>query len=528
MPLTIEEMKSEILKSGKDPAYFINNYAKISHPQRGTLPFELYPFQKDVISELQNNRFNIILKARQLGMSTTIAAYAAWVMLFHRDRNILVVATQKAKAANIIKKVKIVFKNLPSWMMLSEAITNNKFSVELDNGSQIVASSTGADAGRSEALSLLIVDEAAHVEGLDELWAGIYPTLSTGGRCVALSTPMGTGNWFHKFFVEAEQDLNDFNPVTLMWDIHPERDLEWFQKETRNMSRRKIAQELECNFNASGDTVISPEDINRMKSLVREPLYRTGFDNNVWVWEDPKPEYSYLLVADVSRGDGEDYSAAHVINLETSEVVLEYKGKPSPDAFSEVLYEVGINYGACLLSVENAGVGWTVLDKLKDKNYPALYYAEKHSHAFVEAYNAETRNNVLPGFSTTTKTRPLIIAKLEECIRNESFISFSKRYVSELETFIWHNGKAVARRGFNDDLVMASAIGCWIKDTALVVNKRDMQYKMAFLKSITKSSSVLETKIPGQVGYKETEISKREKEPVPARKLKEFSWVIKG
>ena len=296
MSLTVKDMKREILRSGKDPVYFINNYAKISHPQKGTLPFKLFPFQQDVLRDFIKHRFNIILKARQLGMSTSVAAYCAWLMIFHKDRNILVVATQKAKAANIIKKVKIVFKNLPDWMMMSEVITNNKFSVELENGSQIVASSTGADAGRSEALSLLIVDEAAHVDGLDELWAGIYPTLSTGGRCIALSTPLGTGNWFHKFYVEAEQEANDFNPIKLMWDVHPERDEFWFQKETRNMSRRKIAQELECNFNASGDTVISPDDINKMKAIVKDPLYKTGFDRNVWVWEDAIPGASSFAI----------------------------------------------------------------------------------------------------------------------------------------------------------------------------------------------------------------------------------------
>ena len=193
MSLTVKDMKREILRSGKDPVYFINNYAKISHPQKGTLPFKLFPFQQDVLRDFIKHRFNIILKARQLGMSTSVAAYCAWLMIFHKDRNILVVATQKAKAANIIKKVKVVFKNLPDWMMMSEVITNNKFSVELENGSQIVASSTGADAGRSEALSLLIVDEAAHVDGLDELWAGIYPTLSTGGRCIALSNKVNVG-----------------------------------------------------------------------------------------------------------------------------------------------------------------------------------------------------------------------------------------------------------------------------------------------------------------------------------------------
>ena len=528
MSLTVKDMKREILRSGKDPVYFINNYAKISHPQKGTLPFKLFPFQQDVLRDFIKHRFNIILKARQLGMSTSVAAYCAWLMIFHKDRNILVVATQKAKAANIIKKVKVVFKNLPDWMMMSEVITNNKFSVELENGSQIVASSTGADAGRSEALSLLIVDEAAHVDGLDELWAGIYPTLSTGGRCIALSTPLGTGNWFHKFYIEAEQEANDFNPIKLMWDVHPERDEFWFQKETRNMSRRKIAQELECNFNASGDTVISPDDINKMKATIKDPLYKTGFDRNVWVWEDAIPGASYLAVADVSRGDGEDFSTVHVVKLETSEVVLEYKGKPSPDMFADMLFQIGKDYGACLIAIENAGVGWTVIEKLKEKEYPSVYHAQKHTHQYVEPFAADYTRNAVPGFSTTMKTRPLIVAKLEESIRNGDFISYSSRYVAELDTFIWYNGKAMARRGFNDDLIMASAICCWIKDTALVVNKRDLAYKMAFLNSMSKSTSMFDTKISGQRNHRKTQLEKKIENSEKHKELIDFGWVLKG
>jgi phage FluMu gp28-like protein len=152
-------------------------------------------------------------------------------------------------------------KHLPDWMKIAKIVTDNKTSFELSNGSQIKAGTTSGDAGRSEALSLLVIDEAAHVEGLDELWTGLYPTLSTGGRCIALSTPNGVGNWFHKTYVDADAEENDFHPILLPWDVHPERDEEWFRKETKNMSRRQIAQELECNFNTSGDTVIHPDDM---------------------------------------------------------------------------------------------------------------------------------------------------------------------------------------------------------------------------------------------------------------------------
>ena len=192
--LTKQEILKEIVKSGKDPAYFLNNYARISHPMHGLIPFRTYNFQSDLLVDFNDYRFNIVLKARQLGISTITAGYVAWMMMFHRDKNILVVATKFTTAANLVKKVKAIIKYLPEWMQIANIEIDNRTSFELNNGSQIKASSTSADAGRSEALSLLVIDEAAHVEGLEELWTGLYPTLSTGGRCIALSTPNGVGN----------------------------------------------------------------------------------------------------------------------------------------------------------------------------------------------------------------------------------------------------------------------------------------------------------------------------------------------
>ena len=194
-------------------------------------------------------------------------------------------ATKFGTASNLVKKVKSMMKNLPPWIRISNIKVDNRSSFELHNGSQIKATSTSGDAGRSEALSLLVIDEAAHVDGLDDLWTGLYPTLSTGGRCIALSTPNGVGNWFHKSYVDADNMENDFHPINLPWDVHPERDQAWFEKETKNMSRRQIAQELECNFNTSGDTVIHPDDLARLNSITREPSYRVGHDRNFWIWE---------------------------------------------------------------------------------------------------------------------------------------------------------------------------------------------------------------------------------------------------
>ena len=192
--LSQEQMRAEILKCGKNPSYFISNFAKISHPIKGEIPFKMYPFQQDCIKDFSDHRFCIINKARQLGLSTTAAAYIAWMMLFYKGKSILIVATKQSTAANLVRKVKMIVQNVPDWMAISKVKLDNAYTCELDNGSWVKASSTSADAGRSEALSLLVIDEAAHIENIGNMWAAVYPTLS----CVTGNTLVLTKDGFVK------------------------------------------------------------------------------------------------------------------------------------------------------------------------------------------------------------------------------------------------------------------------------------------------------------------------------------------
>jgi hypothetical protein len=520
-----KQQVQEILKCGKDPAYFLKTYARISHPMHGLILFDTYDFQDDLLDDFNDYRFNVILKARQLGISTITAGYIVWLMLFHRDKAILVMATKFATAGNLVKKVKGIMRNVPDWLKIATISVDNRTSFELSNGSSIKAASTSGDAGRSEALSLLVLDEAAHIEGLEDLWTGLYPTLSTGGRCIALSTPNGVGNWFHKTCTDSEAGVNNFNLTTLTWDVHPDRDEQWFLKETKNMSRRQIAQELECNFNTSGETVIDPECMEWMLSNVKEPKYRTGFDRNFWIWEEFDPTCNYLIVVDVSRGDGADFSTFHVLKLETLEIIGEYQGKITPDLFANMLNQVGREFGNAMMVVENNNIGYTVLDKLIEYGYPNIYYSIKSTHEYIEQHQAEYQNNAIPGFTTSMKTRPLIIAKLEEFIRNKLIKVYSTRTVNEMKTFIWKNGKAQAMKSYNDDLIMALAIACWVRDTALQSNARDLNYKKAFVDAIIITNTTMNTRVSGQHGYRKDNILDKMTE---AQKLyDQYKWIIK-
>jgi hypothetical protein len=513
--ITKAELRSEIVKCGRDPQYFINKYVRIQHPKRGLIPFKTFSYQDELIEKYQKHRFNIILKARQMGISEVTAAYAVWLMLFHRDKNILVMASKADTAKNIIRKVKTALKKIPSWLVLADINTDNKLSVELSNGSQIKAIATSEDAGRSEALSLLIIDEAAFVPRFGELWTGLYPTVAAGGNVIILSTPNGVGNKFHELYVEAERGENEFCPSKLMWWLHPERvsDLKddpdrpgfktssWYRKEIKsaNMGQREVAQELECNFNASGETVIPTDGIEWIKSGVIDPQTYEHNDRSLWVWWTPEVHKKYFITADVSRGDGKDYSSFIVWDMNNMEEVAEYYGKVPVEEHAKLIMETGKLYNNALLVVENTAIGLACLEHIRLAGYPNVYYSRKGDHKPGEAVNAAwgpNTDDLVIGFTTSPKNRPLIISKFEEYIRNKAMIFRSKRVVEELRTFIWHNGRGQAAGGYNDDLVMAAAIGAWIRDTYLAPYAATSEVRKKLVENIGVQSTT-NTQIPG-------------------------------
>jgi len=207
------------------------------------------------------------------------------------------------------------------------------------------------------------------------------------------------------------------------------------------------------------------------------------------------------------------------------ELVGEYRGKPTPDIFAELLNNAGNEYGKCMIVVENNSVGFAVLEKLRDKVYPNIYYSYKSSHEYVDPLTAEHSSNAVAGFTTSSKTRPLVVAKMEEFIRNKLITIYSNRLYNEMSTFIWHNGKPQAMRKYNDDLIMSCAIGCWVKDIVYETNQRDIEYQKAFLNSMSKSTNKINTTIPGMIGYNK-KLRKQQKQHKD--QMEEFGWILKG
>jgi hypothetical protein len=483
-------IKEEYKKCAADPVYFMRKYCKIQHPTKGKLRFELFPYQEKTLIQFKEHRYNIVLKSRQTGISTLTAGYSLWKMIFNQDYNVLVIAIKQEVAKNLVTKVRVMYDNLPSWLKVASA-EDNKLSLRLVNGSQVKAIPSSPDAGRSEALSLLVVDEAAFVPDINEIWASATPALSTGGSCIALSTPNGVGNWFHQQWVGAEEQTNEFNPIYLHWTVHPERDQRWRDEQTKVLGEKLAAQECDCDFISSGDTVIAPELLMWYKeTFVKDPIEKSGFDGNYWKWEYPDYAKSYMVVADVARGDGSDYSAFHVFDIENNVQVAEYRGKMETKDYGNFLVAVGTEWNNALLVIENANIGWAVIQQVIDRNYQNLYYQTQDykyidiEKQYTNKFNAEERRQIA-GFTTSAKTRPLIISKLDEYFRNKEVVVQSLRLIDELFTFIWLTNRAEAMRGYNDDLVMAFSIGLWVRDTALRLRQERMDLAKVAINSIS-------------------------------------------
>jgi len=861
-------IEEEYKKCAGDPKYFIRKYVLIQHPKRGKINFTTYPFQNEVLDKFTTHSRNIIVKNRQMGLSTLSAAYGLWLMTFRQDSFVLVIATKQDVAKNIINKVRFAHSLLPSWLKL-KCTEDNKLGQTYMNGSWIKAITTsGEDSGRSEGVTLLIVDEAAFIKQMDELWGGLQPTLSTGGDVIVLSTPNGMGNWFHKTYQNASELKNTFNAITLHWTMHPERDQEWrdaqelelgprlaaqecFDGDTRiftengykkikninlndnvlthtgnfkkviklykkksnklyeinsflnknksyvtknhpflyknkyleieninnntllpiisnninykknikhidlydiikpkhfkkkltndnksfyindrkhktihnrfididydfgfllgiyvaegNASRLRlyishhqkekdtwvsditkiinnkfglnnfkyrigptgtngadliVSSEILCNtlkyfidgnysydkhlsefayengnldffkgyidglflgdglistdkyskrigitsleaiydikfilhlmginnisFNiqktdnrtiyilnilnskniilnenkisniliddliqtrykneyntndkytlsklnknkikneidvynleieddntyttehfivhncdgdwiTSGNTVVSGEILQWYKEThVMEPIERTGIDRNIWIWEYPDSSKSYIVSADTGRGDSDDFSAFEILELETMTQVAEYQGMLGTKDFGNLLVEYAVKYNDALLVIENNSIGWATIQAVMDRNYSNLFYSTNNLKYVDPNDSIKLKQKVVPGLTTSSVTRPLMISKMDEYYRGRNIVVRSSRLISQQFTFIWVSNKPQASHGYNDDLVLSHAFALWVRDTALKLRVQGIEMSKTMIDNFSRDTS---------------------------------------
>lgn len=462
----------EYIKCKDDPIYMIKKYFVVIHQNRGRVKFELYDYQEQVLNSFFNEQLIVILKARQLGLSTLTAAYVLYKMLFQPDFHAVVVATKTSIAINIIKKVKLMYNELPRFLKMHKKIGDNAMKLELSNGSIMSAVSSASDSVRSESLNLLVMDECSFIPRAEELWAGASPSI-TGAKQQAflISTPNGVGNLYHKVWSGAETGTNNFVPIKLHWSVHPEHDQAWRDNEDRILGKKKAAQENDCIFESSGTTVVNLKLLKKYKERAIEPIEKIGIDNNLWIFKRPEPSSNYIISADCATAHGDDFSAAHVIDVDTLEQVAEYKGHIDPFKFGSELLHLAVHYNNAILAIENNSIGIAAVQSALDENYNNLFWTKRGSVDWVDPneYNLHEEKDIKPGFTTTGKSRPLIIQNMDTLVNNEDVIINSNRLLQEFETFIVKNGKAIAMDTYHDDLIMAYSIGLWVRNVSMRV-----------------------------------------------------------
>jgi hypothetical protein len=517
------EQVDELRKCKSDPIYFMKTYLVVDHPVKGRVPFELFPFQEECIKDFLKYPYTVVNKSRQLGLSTTTSAFCLWMAMFQRGANILLMATKLETSKGMIEKLRIYFNALPKWMTerlgLTDLDAESVKYLKFNNGSKITAIPTAKDAGRGSAVSLFVVDEAALIDNLEELWEGIFPTVSShpGARFIVFSSPKGK-NFFCSLFMNAKTATvrqtsspsakffdgigpNRFHAIELPWDVHPERDQQWFEEQSASMSRKNVAQEFLCDFGGSADTFVSQNEIEHYRNNCVVPLYQTGptqHSVDLWVWKEPTPDHEYLICADVATGVGGDFSAFHIIDTKISEVVAEYMGKLPTDDFGDYLVKVARGYNNALIIQELNAVGIGTANKLRESGYENVWYDPKTKEKMFYM-TPEQRRAIVPGYMVGTQNRDAILAKVEEVLRNKRLRIYSTRFVNQLETFMWNGKRAESAKRKNDDLVMALAIGLDNfepnQQESIYTNsiaKENKSWANAFLKSISSRSKTLD------------------------------------
>lgn len=407
--------------------------------------------------------------------------YCLWLAMYHPDKNIVIISIKERTAKKVLRKIKYMYRNLPDHLKVE--VANGKGEdlgtaqeLEFVNGSMITSVPTTEEAGRSEAVSLLVIDEAAIVRWANQIWASAFPTLSTGGAAIVNSTPYGVGNWFHQTWVGAFSGGNGFNPIRLRWQMHPERDMKWYNDMSLALGPRRTAQEIDGDFLTSGNNVFNLADIREMEDQLSEFTYHSvEMDGALLIHKKPEKNEKYFLAGDVSTGRSRDYSTFTLFDRYGEEYAC-FKKKIPVGPFADLLMQIGKRFNNAMIAPESNDIGMAVTSKIQDAGYRNLYYSKKMLR---EKGENKAKETAVPGWITTSKNRPVIIAGLEEDIREGNIVVRDPFFVQEAYTFIYDEanrpvamGKGkrnnedednLAGDGFSDDSIMGKAIANHIR-----------------------------------------------------------------
>ena len=458
-----QEQIEEFIKCKEDPVYFARHYIKIVSLDEGLVGFNMYPFQEKLIRRFHENRFNICKMPRQTGKSTTCVSYLLHYAVFNDNVNIAILANKASTARDLLSRLQLAYENLPNWMQQG-ILAWNKGSLELENGSKILAASTSASAVRGGSYIVIFLDEFAFIPNhiADQFFASVYPTISSGKstKVIIVSTPHGM-NHFYRMWHDAEKGSNEYVPTDVHWSEVPGRDAEWKRQTISNTSEQQFKVEFECEFLGSVDTLIAP---SKLRSLVYEdPKKRNaGLD----VYEDPEKNHDYLITVDVARGVGSDYSAFTVVDITSfpHKLVAKYRNNEiKPMLFPNVIWEVAKSYNNAFILCEVNDVGDQVASILQyDLEYQNLLMCSMRGRAGQVVGQGFSGKKTQLGVKMSKTVKKVGSLNLKTMIEEDKLFLNDYEVISELTTFIQKNNSFEAEEGCNDDLAMCLVIYAWL------------------------------------------------------------------
>ena len=459
---TEDEVK-EFIKCQKNPAYFIENYVNIVSIDEGLVPFKLYDFQKEMVGTFHSNRFTICKLPRQSGKSTTIISYLIHYVIFNDAVNVAILANKAATARDLLGRFQLAYEHLPEWMQ--QGVMNwNKGSLELENGSKIIAASTSASAVRGGSYNIIFLDEFAFIPSniAEQFFSSVYPTITAGqtSKVIIVSTPHGM-NMFYKMWTEAVNEKSEFVPIEVHWREVPGRDDAWKEQTVRNTSEQQFLQEFECSFLGSINTLISPTKIQEIPYA--DPIEsNAGFD----VHEQPKKDSMYCICVDVARGGSNDYSAFTVIDISTVpyRMVAKYRNNEiKPLIFPEIIYNIAVAYNNAYILVEINDIGGQIADALHyDLEYENIIMSQMRGRSgqVIGSGFGEGKSDL--GVRTTKAVKKIGCSNLKALIESDKLLVEDFDIIVELSNFVQKGASYEADESATDDLVMCLVLFAWL------------------------------------------------------------------
>jgi len=453
----------EWIKCKQDPIYFAMNYIKIISLDEGLVPFSMYGFQKEILRDFHENRFNIAKLPRQTGKSTTVVAYLLYYAIFYDSVNIGILANKASTARELLGRLQLAYENLPKWMQHGILVWN-KGNVELENGSKILAASTSASAVRGMSFNILFLDEFAFVPNhvAEQFFASVYPTITSGKstKVIIISTPNGM-NHFYKMWEDARRGKNDYITNEVHWSQVPGRDAKWKEETIKNTSPRQFAQEFECDFLGSADTLISPAKLQTIPFA--DPIKsNAGLD----IYERAEKDHEYIITVDVARGIGGDYSAFVVFDITTMpyKIVAKYRNNEiKPVLFPSVIFQVAKEYNNPYILVEVNDIGDSIAATLNyDLEYPNVLMCAMRGRAGQVVGQGFSGSKTQLGVKMSVTVKKIGCSNLKAIIEEDKLVFNDFNIFQELTTFVQKKQAWEADEGYHDDLVMCMVLFAWL------------------------------------------------------------------